>query len=182
METSSDQFSGSSGVSRSVADGELKEQAGQIKDQAKSMAREAAHSGQTAAAEHLSQFAQGVRRSADSWDDGQHAWVKQSLATAADQIDQFSSTLRERDLSSLVDEAEMAARRHPALFALGCAVAGFALVRFLKSSGKESPEHYAGQRSGEYESAGYRSDGRSGDHQSGGYGSQSAGGYSPTDI
>lgn len=154
METSSNQSSkqygapansqGSQAAGGGIA-GDLKQQAGEITEQAKTMAREAVQSGQSLAAEQLNEFADGVRRSAESWDDTQHVWVKQALTSAADGIQRFSSTLQGRDLPSLLSEAEDAARRHPAVFAAGCAVVGFALVRFLQSS---SRGRYAGAGAG----------------------------------
>jgi hypothetical protein len=117
--------------------GDLKQEASEITEQAKTMARDAAQSGQSLAAEQLNSFADGVRRSAESWDDSQHVWVKQALTSAADGIERFSSTLKDRDLPSLLHEAEDVARRNPALFAAGCAVVGFALVRFLQSSNRD---------------------------------------------
>lgn len=114
--------------------GDLKQQASDIAEQAKAKAKETAHSGQTMAADQLEHLAQGVRRSADNFDDEQ-AWVRQGLSSAAASLERFSSTLRDRDLDELMHDAEDAARRHPVIFATACAVAGFALVRFLKSSG-----------------------------------------------
>jgi hypothetical protein len=114
--------------------GDLKQQAGDIAEQAKAKAKETAHSGQTRAADQLEHLAQGVRRSADNFDDEQ-AWVRQGLSSAAASLERFSSTLRNRDLNELMHDAEDTARRHPVMFATACAVAGFALVRFLKSSG-----------------------------------------------
>lgn len=114
--------------------GDLKQQAGDIAEQAKAKAKETAHSGQTIAADQLEHLAQGVRRSADNFDDGQ-AWVRQGLSSAAASLERFSSTLRDRELTEIMHDAEDTARRHPVMFATACAVAGFALVRFLKSSG-----------------------------------------------
>jgi hypothetical protein len=74
--------------------------------------------------------------------------VKQGLSTAADSLERFSSTLRDRDLGDLMSEAESAARRHPVVFATACAVAGFALVRFLKSSGPREGAYYGVDRGG----------------------------------
>ena len=112
---------------------DLRNQAGEITEQAKVKAKEAAHSGQTMAADQLHHLAEGVRRSVDNFDEEQ-AWIKQGLSTAAESLDRFSATLRERDLEDLMHDAEDTARRHPVVFATACAVAGFALVRFLKSS------------------------------------------------
>ena len=53
---------------------------------------------------------------------------------AAEQIDCWSRYLRERDLEDLKQDAESAARRHPAIF-LGAAFgAGLLLARFMRSS------------------------------------------------
>lgn len=43
--------------------------------------------------------------------------------------------LRGRTIGELVEDAQGYARRHPGAFAVGAAVAGFALARFLRSSG-----------------------------------------------
>jgi hypothetical protein len=184
MATTSNQSSTPDGASTGSQGGQaagniaadLKQQAGQLTEQAKTMAREKVQSGQSLAAEQLNEFADGVRRSAESWDDNQHVWVKQALTSAADGIEQFSSTLKDRDLPSLLSEVENVARRNPALFAAGCAVAGFALVRFLKSSsrdtaydraGGESSSGYQSRREQDGMGTGRYSDGR----QSGGYSS-----------
>jgi hypothetical protein len=153
METSLDQTSKPAGSQTDTTVGsglatDLKQQAGEITEQAKAKAREAAHSGQSAAADQLEHLAQGVRRSAENFDDEQ-AWVKQGLSTAAESLERFSSTLRDRDLGDLMSEAEGVARRHPVVFAAACAFAGFALVRFLKSSGRHD-EAYSGAGIGEY--------------------------------
>lgn len=153
METSLDQTSNSDGSQTgAVGSGlakDVRKQAGEIGEQAKAKAWEAAHSGQSAAADQLQHLAQGVRRSADNFDDEQ-AWVKQGLSTAADSLERFSSTLRDRDLGDLMSEAEGMARRHPVVFATACAVAGFALVRFLKSSGHHDAAYSGGAGTGDY--------------------------------
>jgi hypothetical protein len=176
METSLDQTSnqGGSQTGTTVGGGlakDVKQQASEITEQAKAKAREAAHSGQTAAADQLEHLALGVRRSAENFDDEQ-AWVKQGLSTAAESLERFSSTLRERDLGDLMHDAEDAARRHPVVFATACAFAGFALVRFLKSSRRDTS--YAGGTSAGGYSTGSRygsmSDmDRSGDRRTGDY-------------
>jgi hypothetical protein len=141
METSLDQTSktqatqGNAAVASDLAS-DLKHHAGEITEQAKAKAKDVAHSGQAAAADQLQHLAEGVRRSADNFDEEQ-AWIKQGLSTAAESLERFSSTLRDRDLGDLMHEAEDAARRHPVIFAAACAAAGFALVRFLKSSSRD---------------------------------------------
>jgi hypothetical protein len=157
METSLDQAQPQ--PSRAGADinelaDDLKQQASGITEQAKAKAKEAAHSGQAVAADQLQHLAQGVRRSAENFDDEQ-AWVRQGLSTAAESLERFSSTLRERDLGDLMREAETVARRHPVAFSAVCAFAGFALMRFLKSSSRDpsgyrdpTADAYRGRRDG----------------------------------
>jgi hypothetical protein len=61
--------------------------------------------------------------------------------TAASQVEQFATMLREQDLEQLLNTTAQFARRQPALF-LGAAFAlGFAATRFLKSSAPSSRGH-----------------------------------------
>jgi hypothetical protein len=58
--------------------------------------------------------------------------------TAASQVDQFATMLREQDLEQLMNTTAQFARRQPVLF-LGAAFAlGFAATRFIKSSAPSS--------------------------------------------
>jgi hypothetical protein len=107
------------------------------KEKARTLGREAEQVGKTVAAEQLGALAGGIRKSAEGWDDQRHAWVKQYLGDAADGLDRFSSTLREKNLGAFLTDAEALARRHPAMFAACCAAAGFALTRFLKSGKRD---------------------------------------------
>jgi len=53
---------------------------------------------------------------------------------AASQLENFADTLRARDPAELVNEVRNFARREPAVVVCGAVIAGFAIVRFLKSS------------------------------------------------
>ena len=124
-------------IGRGIAS-DLERHADDIKGQAKAKAHQAARSGQTAAADELHHLAEGMRRSVESWDESQDAWIRQGLSTAADSLERFSSNLRDRDVADLAGDMEMAVRRHPVIFVGACAMAGFALVRFLKSSRRDT--------------------------------------------
>jgi len=56
---------------------------------------------------------------------------------AADQVERFSTYLRETDVDEIMDEVRDFARRRPGLFLGGAAAAGFLATRFLKSSSEE---------------------------------------------
>ncbi len=57
------------------------------------------------------------------------------LGVVAGSVAELSEDLRGRSLSSLVDDTERFARRHPGAFVAGAALAGFALARFARASG-----------------------------------------------
>ena len=73
--------------------------------------------------------------------------------SAAAQLEGWSSQLRERDLSELVDDVKMFARRRPALFLGGGVALGVIAARILKSSGERQIDAGAPQR---FTSAGRR--------------------------
>ncbi len=54
--------------------------------------------------------------------------------TAAGQLERWSSQLRDRDVSELMDDVTAFARRRPALFVGGGVALGLVAARFLKSS------------------------------------------------
>jgi hypothetical protein len=56
------------------------------------------------------------------------------IDTAAGQVDQIASALRDQDVSQLLKTTEQFARRQPALFLAATFALGFAGTRFLKSS------------------------------------------------
>lgn len=62
---------------------------------------------------------------------------------ASSQVSQWSETLRERDVTQLLDDTVQYARRQPMVFFSGALAAGFAGARFLRSS-TQSPEKGSG--------------------------------------
>ena len=85
--------------------------------------------------EGLGSLAQAARRSTQSFRDTQQDTVAQYIEKAADQIEQFSVRVRERDVTELVQDVQQFARRRPVVF-IGAAFAfGVVAARFLKSSG-----------------------------------------------
>jgi len=63
--------------------------------------------------------------------------VGQYADRTADQVERFSTYLRETDVDEIMDEVRSFARRRPALFLGGAAAVGFFATRFLKSSSEE---------------------------------------------
>jgi hypothetical protein len=85
-----------------------------------------------ASADFVSGMAGALRRAANEF--GELPQAAQYIRLAANQVDSVSDAFRKRDLSQLVSDVQGFARRQPTAF-LGIAVlAGFAAVRFLKTS------------------------------------------------
>jgi|GEM_PF-1690229 len=61
---------------------------------------------------------------------------------AADGLEQFSHSLRDREFSSVIGQVEDFARRQPIAFIGSAAVLGFLASRFLKSSAEGRPSSY----------------------------------------
>jgi hypothetical protein len=113
----------------------VKDQAGAVFNDAKEMARGKIAEQQQTAANSLGSFAQALRKSAQEMQgDGQQAGVARIAQTAADGLERFSGALRNKDLDSMLRDAEQLARRQPVLFFGAAVAAGFLAVRFLKSS------------------------------------------------
>jgi hypothetical protein len=145
---------------------EVSEQATTVADSAKDLASKASETllnsveeQKAAGADFVSGMAGALRRSANEF--GEVPQAAQYIRLAANQIDSVSDAFRKRDLNQLVSDVQGFARRQPTAF-LGMAVlAGFAAVRFLKTStgtsaGSSTASHtdYA---SGSPPTTGYRS-------------------------
>ena len=90
------------------------------------------------ATDGLGSVANAVRQSAQPLRQNHQDTIAEYVEKAADQLERFSSRLRERDMGELMDEARQFARRQPALFIAGAFAAGVIGARFLKSSSPDS--------------------------------------------
>ena len=101
-------------------------------------ARSMAGEQKDAAAGGLNEFAGALRRAAREGGDGS-AGVSRIADSAADALQRFSDTLRNKDLDTMVRDAESFARRQPLAFIGAAAVLGYVAVRFLKASEPNQP-------------------------------------------
>jgi len=139
---------------------QVKDQAGQLAESAKGAAADAgdrlrstAEDKKNAGADFVSGLAGAVRRAAYAFDD-QIPQASGYIRRAADQIDGASDALRERDVSELVQGVQKFARRQPTAFLGITVLAGFAAVRFLKSSSSSvSSNEPAYRREGDFASS-----------------------------
>ena len=122
----------------------LKEQASELADAAKNVAsqatdrlKEKVSEQRGAGAEYVGSLAETIRRAAREFDNDLPIAGKY-IRKAAAQVENVSDSIRTGDINDLVSSAQTFARRQPTAF-LGMAVlAGFAAVRFLKSSSDAS--------------------------------------------
>lgn len=115
--------------------GSLQNQAQDVLNQTKETARAVAGEQQRAAAGGLSQFASALRKAAREMNDGgQPPQIARFAESAAEGLERFSGSLREKDLNRLAGDVESFARRQPVAFFGAAMAAGFLAVRFLKAS------------------------------------------------
>jgi hypothetical protein len=100
----------------------------------------------TRATDGLGGVAKAVRQSAQPLRDNRQDMIADYVERAADQLEQFTTRLRDRDVSELMDDAQRFARRQPALFIGAAFAAGVIGARFLKSSSEGRRRSNAMQR------------------------------------
>jgi hypothetical protein len=116
---------------------DLSSAGGQLADNARSMLQDQ----QRSAASGLGDFAGALRRAArESGGNGSPA--SRIAEGAADRLQRVSDSLRNKDLDSLLRDAESFARQQPAVFIGAAALVGFLAVRFLKSSSQTDDRTY----------------------------------------
>jgi HAMP domain-containing protein len=86
------------------------------------------------ATDGIGSVAQAVRGTTQQLREQQHETVARYVEQAADQLEKFSTTLKEKDVSELMRDAQALARRQPALFIGAAFAVGLVGARFLKSS------------------------------------------------
>ena len=102
----------------------------------------------------LGSVAAAIRQTGQPLRDNDQSMLADYAATAADQIDRFSSRLRERDLESLMRDVKGFAQRQPAVFIGAAFAVGVIAARFFKSSGDTSPRQIYGAHAGAQYSGG----------------------------
>ena len=95
------------------------------------------------ATDGLSAIAHAVRGTTDELRREQHDVIAQYVERMADQLEQFSTQLRNKDITALLADARQLARRQPAIFIGGSFAAGLLAARFLKSSRRDDDERWA---------------------------------------
>jgi hypothetical protein len=113
---------------------QAQEKAGQLVDQAKDQVKTQLSSQKERAAGTLGSVAEALRQTGENLRQGEQAPVGDLASSAANWIDQFSGSLRDKDVDQMLAEAESFARRNPTVFIGSAFALGFLAARFLKSS------------------------------------------------
>jgi hypothetical protein len=82
-------------------------------------------------AQQVGTLAEAARAAARSLERSQSPMAARHADRTADQIDEFSRSLRESSWVDLLGDVEAIARRHPGLFVVGAVATGFLAGRFL---------------------------------------------------
>ncbi len=100
------------------------------------------------AAEQSHKLTGVLQKMADEFDNQQQPYFSKQARKFADTTERFSTTLRDKDLQTVCNDAKSFSRREPALFLGGMMAAGFLASRFLRSSAQhthsdDSPAGYS---------------------------------------
>lgn len=134
-----------------VAD-QAKQQVSQLTDQAKQQVSSQIDAQKQKASEALASVATALRQTGTQLRSSEQAGIADYANKAADQVERVSGFLRDKDVSDILHETELMARRQPALFLGGAFVLGIIGARFLKST--RPPQPYPRQPNGYRPSAG----------------------------
>lgn len=123
---------GSLGAVAAAAE-QAKAEASGLLDQAKDRAQGLVEDGKAAGADHATGFARAIHHAADDLEQSSPD-IARHVRAAGDSVRGIAEAMRERSAGQLLEDVNDFARRQPALFFGAAAIAGFALVRFAKSS------------------------------------------------
>jgi hypothetical protein len=98
----------------------------------------------------LGSVAQAVRSSTQKLRDENHEAIAKYVEGAADQIEDWSRRLREKDVDDLLSDVQHLARRQPAIFVGSAFALGLVAARFLKSSRQQNQYEYSSESRRQY--------------------------------
>jgi hypothetical protein len=110
--------------------------AGEYAHQAKARGQEMIDSQKRRAADQLHTVGAAVHRAAEKFREEHDDNIAGYVDAMAEEVDRFAGYLERRDAGRLLRDAQQFARREPEWFLGGMFLAGLALSRFLKASGR----------------------------------------------
>jgi hypothetical protein len=118
----------------SNATSQVKSQASDLASTAQEQATHFLDEQKGVAAQRIEGVANALRHAGQELAGNDEGTLAQYTDSLASQLDKFSTSLREREIGSLIDDAKQLAYRQPELFVAGALAAGFVIGRFFKSS------------------------------------------------
>lgn len=127
-----------------------KQYAGDMATRAKDKSRTMFEQQKVSALGQVGSVAQAIRSTASNLQGEGQDQTARYVNMIADQLESIGGRLRDKDLDTLVEDAQNLARRAPGTFIVGSVVAGFLLARFLKSSSERQVQRrdFADQEQG----------------------------------
>jgi molecular chaperone DnaK (HSP70) len=104
-----------------------------IGEQVKERARNLAEEEKSAGADQLGRVAAAMEKASDELEKAMPS-AAQAIDDMAHRLGELASSLRQRSVDDMLNEASAFGRRRPGTFFVGAVAAGFALSRFVKSS------------------------------------------------
>ncbi|MBC7944003.1 MAG: hypothetical protein H7X91_01770 [Burkholderiales bacterium] len=140
--------------SKNASSGEAGEAIERTRQQATQLMTDAKQKGQSMidekkqlAADEIAGMANVLRKTAENLSQEDQITTSHYAEQAAAGLDRLSTTLRDRDITTLLHQAESFARRSPGLFFGGAVAVGFFFSRFVKSTSHRSESDYYGSSS-----------------------------------
>ncbi len=115
-----------------------KAQARSLGEEAKERAARYAEGGKEAVTEHLDAFAQAIRKAGEELSERDQTMAAQVVRQAARGLEGLSRSVSGTTLEDVIDSVRRFGRSHPAAFIGGAVLAGLALGRFVRSSGRHN--------------------------------------------
>lgn len=136
---------GTSSSGSNTGGGRISEDAQRYKDEAKHYASDMTERAKTkgksmleerkgSAAQQFDSVAHAMRNTADQLQGEGQSQTGHYVGMLAERLEDFGRQLRDKDMDTLIGDAENLGRRSPGTFLAGSVIAGFLFARFLKSS------------------------------------------------
>jgi ElaB/YqjD/DUF883 family membrane-anchored ribosome-binding protein len=126
---------------------QVQQQVSNLTEQVRQQATSQLTSQKERAVETLDTVALLLRQAGEHAQQQEKAMLAGYVDKAAGQVDHLSTTLREQDMTQILDETKAFARRQPMLFVGGALAAGFLGARFFRSSSQQMEQGQTGSSS-----------------------------------
>lgn len=123
---------------------QVQQQVSNLTEQVRQQATSQLTSQKERAVETLDTVALLLRQAGEHAQEQDKAMLAGYVDKAAGQVDHLTATLREQDLTQILDETKEFARRQPMLFVGGALAAGFLGARFFRSSSQQMEQGQTG--------------------------------------